>query len=130
MKKVILLLSIITTFIFSGCENKKGDKVKNEPAVLRIAAQPYPLYAPIFVAKNLGFLEEELKNVGATYTWAQFKAGPLVNEAVASGNADVGIMADMPAILAKSSGQDIQIFSHLGYGEKALALVVKSDSSI
>jgi sulfonate transport system substrate-binding protein len=39
-------------------------------------------------------------------------------------------MADMPAILAKSAGQDIQIFANVAYGEKALALLVKNDSPI
>lgn len=39
-------------------------------------------------------------------------------------------MADMPAILARSFGQDIQIISDVAYGEKALALIVKPDSPI
>jgi sulfonate transport system substrate-binding protein len=52
----------------------------------------------------------------------------LVNEAAASGDIDVGFMADVPAIIAKSSGQDIQIFANIARGEKALALIVKKDS--
>jgi len=128
MKKAVFLLGFIAIMTFIGCGDKKSGE--QEKTIVRIGAQPYPLYAPLFAAKNLGYLDEELKKVNAAYTWATFKAGPLVNEAVASGNADIGIMADMPAILAKSSGQDIQIFSHLAYGERALALVVKTDSPI
>ncbi|MDR3346371.1 MAG: aliphatic sulfonate ABC transporter substrate-binding protein [Campylobacteraceae bacterium] len=131
MKKAVLLFGLIAVLFFSGCSEKKSDeKAQKQNAVVRIGAQPYPLYAPLFAAKNLGYIDEELAKVNASYTWTEFKAGPLVNEAVASGNADIGIMADMPAILAKSSGQDIQIFSHIAYGEKALALVVKNDSPI
>jgi sulfonate transport system substrate-binding protein len=98
--------------------------------VLRIGAQPFPLYSSLLVAHKLGYFEEELSKVNATYTWTSFNSGPLVNEAVASGNADIGFMADMPAILAKSAGQDIQIFANVAYGEKALALLVKNDSPI
>ncbi|MDR0575971.1 MAG: aliphatic sulfonate ABC transporter substrate-binding protein [Candidatus Accumulibacter sp.] len=98
--------------------------------ILRIGAQPFPLYSSLLLAHKLGYFEEELSKVNATYTWTLFNSGPLVNEAVAAGNADVGFMADMPAILARSSGQDIQIFAHVAHGEKALALLVGKDSLI
>ncbi|MDR1460247.1 MAG: aliphatic sulfonate ABC transporter substrate-binding protein [Campylobacteraceae bacterium] len=128
MKKIAMfLMGIITVFIVEGCTDKNDGDAKT---VVRIASQPYPFYSQLFVAKHLGILEEELKNVNATFTWAEFKGGPLVNEAVASGNADIGMMGDMPAILAKSSGQDILFFTHMTYGERALALVVKTDSPI
>ena len=97
-------------------------------AELRIAAQPYPLYTPIYVAYEKGYLQEEFDKIGATYTWQEFKSGPLVNEAVAAGEADLGFMADLPAIIAKSSGQPIEIISNVAYGEKGLAVLVKSDS--
>lgn len=102
-----------------------GDKT-----VLRIAAQPFPLYTPIFVAYELGYIDEELEKVGATYTWQTFTSGPLVNEAVAAGEADMGFMADLPAIIARSSGQPIEIVSNVAYGEKGLAVLVKTDSDI
>ena len=98
--------------------------------VLRIGAQPYPLYSDVFVAHELGYLTEELEAVDASYTWNSFKSGPLVNEAAASGSVDAGFMADLPAIIARSTGQDIEIISNVAYGERALAVLVPSDSTL
>jgi sulfonate transport system substrate-binding protein len=133
-KNIVLIMGLV--FILSmiaGCgsnDKNQADKKDESAATLRIGAQPYPLYASVYVAKDKGYLEEELKKVGAKYEWTDFKSGPLVNEAVASGHADIGFMADMPAILAKSSGQDIQIVANIAYGEKALALIVSPNSDI
>lgn len=142
-----ILLSVTIIFgVLTGCQaNMEGtsetqqtegadstDEIQSnsEGTVLRIGAQPFPLYSSVYVAKELGFLEEELDAVGATYEWTEFNSGPLVNEAVAAKTQDIGFMADMPAIIAKSSGQDIQIISNVAYGEKALALLVAADSKI
>lgn len=127
------LSMILLLGIFVGCQNrdtKKSTDAGKSNVALRIGAQPYPLYSSIYVAKELGYLDEELKKVGATYEWTDFKTGPLVNEAVAAGSQDIGFMADMPAILAKSSGQDIEIIANVAYGEKALAVLVAADSNI
>ena len=68
--------------------------------------------------------------MGVTYTWNVFANGPLVNEAVRGGSIDLGMMADLPAIIARSVGLDIVIFSNFGIGEKALALIVPTNSPI
>jgi sulfonate transport system substrate-binding protein len=114
----------------TGAEDATASNTENTETVLRIAAQPYPLYTPIYVAHELGYLDEELSSVGAKYDWQEFKSGPLVNEAVAAGEADMGFMADLPAIIAKSTGQPIEIVSNVAYGEKGLAVLVKPDSPI
>lgn len=103
---------------------------KDEGAVLRIAAQPYPLYSSVYVAYELGYLQEEFDAIGAEYEWTEFLSGPLVNEAVAAGEADLGFMADLPAIIAKSTGQEIEVVSNVAYGEKGLAVLVKEDSDL
>lgn len=138
IKKIITLgvSTILSVGMFTGCQSGDANKstessdAKKSNVVLRIGAQPYPLYSSIYVAKKLGYLDEELKKVGATYEWTDFKSGPLVNEAVAAGSEDIGFMADMPAILAKSSGQEIEIIGNVAYGEKALAILVGADSDI
>lgn len=105
-----------------------GDK--DEGAVLRIGAQPYPLYSSVYVAYELGYLKEEFDAIGASYEWNEFDSGPLVNEAVAAGEADMGFMADLPAIISKSTGQNIEVVSNVAYGEKGLAVLVGADSKI
>lgn len=141
---VICLIAVLCMLSFAGCANDSGDSstmsstlsdpsavdIKGEGTVLRIGAQPFPLYSSVWVAKELGFLQEELDAVGATFEWTEFNSGPLVNEAVAAGTQDIGFMADQPAITAKASGQPIQIISNVAYGEKALALLVPVHSPI
>lgn len=147
MKKLlsVLLTVSLSLLTLAGCgsENtsdaslaeKQNDEAvasadSDEGAVLRIAAQPYSLFASVYVAHKLGYFEEELDKIGASYEWLEFQSGPLVNEAVAAGEADTGFMADLPAIIAKSSGQDIEVVSGLGYGEKSTAVLVSPDSDI
>lgn len=146
MKKKILAVLVavgVITGLATGCgsetktqttesvaESKERADEEAETVNLKIGAQPYPLYTPVYVAKELGYLDEEFENIGATYEWNDFKSGPLVNEAVAAGEADMGFMADLPAIIAKSTGQDIEIVSGVAYGEKGLAVLVKPDSEM
>ncbi len=133
-----LVAGLVAVFA-TGCTKEKAESSDKEvsaeaktesSSTLRIAAQPYPLYSSIWVAYEKGYLREELDAVNTDFTWTQFQSGPLVNEAVAAGEADLGYMADLPAIIAKSSGQDIEIVSNVAYGEKGLAVLVKPDSKI
>lgn len=130
-KKIISLSTMIILSLVSliGCttNNQDGDSGSNK---VRIAIQPYPLYAPIYVAKELGTLEKALKEINKDVQWTSLKSGPLVNESFASGQQDIGVVGDVPAIIAKSSGQNNIIISNSAYGEKALAVLVKSDSNI
>ena len=128
-----LIAALATLSACSGSKTGNNSSIasdRDEGTVLRIGAQPFPLYSSIYVAKELGFLKEELDKVGAKFEWTEFNSGPLVNEAVAAGTQDIGFMADQPAIVAKASGQPIQIISNVAYGEKSLALLVPTDSSI
>lgn len=111
-------------------ETGAEEAARDEGAVLRIAAQPFPLYSSVYVAYELGYLQEEFEAIGAEFTWNEFQSGPLVNEAVAAGEADLGFMADLPAIIAKSTGQDIEVVSNVAYGEKGLAVLVAQDSEL
>lgn len=119
-----------TTAAGEASKESSGDSSKDEGAVLRIGAQPYPLYSSVYVAYELGYLKEEFDAIGASFEWDEFQSGPLVNEAVAAGEEDMGFMADLPAIIAKSSGQEIEIVSNVAYGEKGLAVLVGKDSDI
>lgn len=111
-------------------EKENTETGSAEGKTIRVAAQSYPLYSPINAAYELGYFDEEFSAIGAAYTWTEFTSGPLVNEAVAAGEGDVGFMADLPAIIARSSGQDIQVVSGVSTGERSLAVLVRSDSDI
>jgi sulfonate transport system substrate-binding protein len=97
---------------------------------LRIATQPAPLYAPIFVAKQKHWIEDELAKEGVTVKWSSFVAGPPENESFAAGQQDLGVMGDTPAIIARSAGQNTRIIGISAVGPKALAVVVPKGSLI
>ncbi|MED1440963.1 MetQ/NlpA family ABC transporter substrate-binding protein [Aeribacillus composti] len=83
-----------------GYINSTGNKDKDKPAVS--GAEGWAL--------NKGFLQEELKKIGITnIEYFSFPNGPNLNEAMASGEIDVGILGDTPALLARSSGQKTRL---------------------
>jgi len=104
---------------------------------IRIATQPTPNYAPIFIAKHKAWVEEELTKAGASPSvpspsvhWASFAAGPPVNEAFAAGQTDFGFLGDTPALIGKAAGIDTRIVAKSSTGPKTLAVVVSANSPL
>lgn len=82
------------------------------------------------VARDKGFIDEELGKIGVEAEYvAMTGAGPAINEALASGNLDVGFLGDVPAIIGKANGIDTQLISFSGLNNGA-SLVVHKDSGI
>jgi len=120
-------LAVFGHFYLNGLSSSSG---AGQRKTIRIATQTYPLYASINLARELGFIDDELEAAGYQAQWTDYLSGPLVNEAVAAGEADVGHMADMPAINARSAGLPIQVVAGVASGEKSLAILVRKDSDI
>lgn len=99
---------------------------------IRIATQPIPHYAPLFVAKHKKWIDEELARVGAKppLKWTSFAAGPPMNESFAAGQQDIGFLGDTPAIIGKSAGINTRIIALSSFGPKSLAVVTPVNSSI
>ena len=98
--------------------------------IIRVALQPFPLYGPIFVVKQKGWLEDELKAKGVAVKWTSFQSGPPENESFAAGEQDVGVMGDSPAIIARSAGRDTRVVGISATGPRMLAVVVPAGSKI
>lgn len=128
-KRKVLLVLILTMLVLAliGCTSLSSNK---ESRVLRVAIQPYPLYAPVYVAKELGYFDDYLNEIGVKIKYQSFNSGTLVNESFAAGESDIGVLGDVPAIIARGSGQEIEIISNVAYGEKALAILVSKESDI
>lgn len=99
---------------------------------IRFATQPIPHYAPLFVAKQKKWIEEELAKIGAkpTLKWTSFLAGPPINESFAAGQQDIGFLGDTPAIIGKAAGINTRIIALTSSGPKSLAVVVPANSAI
>lgn len=132
MKKIftLILLTALIGMVLTPVGYSKGKNGGIVAKELRIAFQPIPFYAPIFVAKKQGWLEEELKREKVRVKWISFLAGPPVNEAFAAGEVDIGLMGDTPALIARAAGQDLRIIGLACSGPKAAALVVPKNSTI
>ena len=102
-------------------------------ADLRIGYAPNTFYAPILVAKQKKWLDEELATAGqktTTVKWQSFSAGPMMNEAIAGGQLDVIFTGDFPAILGKATGFDIRLIGISSSGFRSQAGVVLAGSPI
>ena len=120
-----LALTILTVLTMPATQSAQADEI-------RIATQPIPHYAPIFVAKHKKWLEEELAKVGArpAIKWSSFAAGPPINESFAAGQQDIGFLGDTPAIIGKAAGIDTRIIGLTSSGPRSLAVIVPARSGI
>lgn len=127
MKKAIgIVVSFLLTALFSG-----ASALAASPEI-RIATQPIPHYAPIFVAKQKKWLDEELARTGAKVEikWSSFSAGPPINESFAAGQQDFGLLGDTPAIIGKAAGINTRVVALTSSGPKSLAVVVPKNSAV
>lgn len=122
-------LPIAAALMLAGCvggDDSGGSTGGSSSGTLRIGYQVIPNGDPI--VKHEGWLEEALEDVKVE--WQQFDAGADVNQAVASGNVDVGLAGSTLVANGVASGLDYQvpwIFDVIGDNE---ALVVQADSGI
>jgi sulfonate transport system substrate-binding protein len=126
MTRMVTLALVVSVGLAAGACHRDGGKAKT----LRIAIQPAPLYGPIFVAKQQGWIEQELGPKGVSVTWTSFPSGPPENESFAAGEQDVGVMGDSPAIIARSAGQQTRVVGMSATGPSMLAVVVPTASKI
>jgi sulfonate transport system substrate-binding protein len=119
-------------FLLAGCSKaaQTGTTTGITAKQLRVATQPGPQMAPIFVAKEMGWLQNDLAKDGVTVQWSSFLSGPPMNEAFAAGQLDIGFLGDTAAIIPKSAGQNLRIISSVVTAPTALAIVVPKDSPI
>lgn len=130
--KLWIALIVLVTLVIGGCAGQPAVQKKDtsDKQEIRIGMVPLPHYAHMWVAKEKGFLDEELEKAGYKLKWQPFNLGPMVNEAFAAGQIDMGVMGDFPVFVGRSAGTNYRVASIASAGPKALAMVVKKDSSI
>jgi ABC-type nitrate/sulfonate/bicarbonate transport systems, periplasmic components len=113
--KKILALCLIAALVcvcFSGCGSTAAPASAKSSGTegtadysgltLRLAAQYGMQYAPVYVLKEMGYLEQLLP--GVKLEWDQLAGGSAMNEALISGSLDVAFMGIPPALIAIDSG--------------------------
>ena len=91
--------------------------------VLRVADQMGGLEVPLRLAGELEDLPYEIE-------WSSFASGPLVNEAIAAGEVDLGPMGDTPAILSAASGLDTVVVGVRESTGKAASIIANPGTGI
>jgi sulfonate transport system substrate-binding protein len=131
-KKYLVLVVLLFTLLLTACnsngastnteaknESSTGSNTKKDGKTLRLGyinatgstseGKPAVTGAEGWAIEN-GFLQEELKKIGITkIEYYSFPNGPNLNEAMASGEIDLGIFGDTPALLARGAGQKTRL---------------------
>ncbi len=125
---------VLGAAMLAGCGAKDGTQASSDNAkdgnVVNIAIQPSAAFVPLYVAREKGWIEEALKEQGVTVNWNEFESGPPMNESLASGSSDIGVMGDVPAVSSIAAGQKNEIVAMAADGAKSYAMLVSADSEI
>ena len=67
------------------------------------------------IARDNGYFEQEFEKIGVKVNLVPMSgAGPAINEALASGSLDIGILGDVPAVNGKANGIDTTVIAFNG----------------
>ncbi len=123
------MLTMLACLSMSSCKPASHDSKTLK--TVRISLQPIPTYAPMWVARHKGWMDEALSELGEVTTeWSVMRDGPLQNEAFAAGVIDIALTADTPALIGRSAGLDTRIVGLAAKSPQCLAILVPRDSSI
>lgn len=118
------LLSAITLLFFTTI-TVGGTWAEEMPEKLVIGYQAVPNAET--VVKQLGWNEKEL---GIPVKWVKYDSGRHVNQALAEGKVDIGLVGTSPCAAAISQGLPIEVIWIHGVIGDSEALAVKKDSNI
>ena len=132
MKKKVLagLMSLVmATAVLAGCgTSKTSDKGSDEKGMTNVSIQidgsAVPYYAPLYMAKEKGYFEEEGLNVEFYYA----AAADIVKN-VAAGNVEFGFPNADAVVTAKSQGIPVKVV-HTTYQAGLGSIIFGSDSGI
>lgn len=135
-KNLLLMTTLLILLITAACSNQsssvetkddtQANASKETPEKIVLGYQVSPNGE--LVAKALGLLEKKYPDIKVE--WVKFEAGRDVNNAIASGSIDFGLVGTPPASIGVASKLPYKIYYlHDVIGESE-ALVVKEDSGI
>lgn len=135
-KKVVSLLVIVSLLLLAACnaatETNSGasgkQSKKNESYTVKIANLSL---APLNVAHEKGWIEEEFAKIGATVEFSNHTSGPPINEGIASKRVDLAVMGEGAVLGGANNNLDIKLLSIISAGRKGTNnIIVPKGSSI
>lgn len=127
-KLSIIILSLGLLLGLSGCKSKDMTIEKTSDGLTKVSIQidgaATPYYAPLYVAKENGWFEEEGLDVEFYYA----SASEIVKN-VAANNVEFGFPNSDPVVMGRSNGVPVKII-HTTYQEGLGSIIYKKDSNI
>ena len=102
-------------------------RARSAPPPFRVG---YQKYGNLALLKGSGQLEEKLGSLGIAVEWKQYLSGPLLLEALAAEEIEVGSAGEAPPIFAQAAGAPIVYVASEPPAPKGEAILVAKDSPI
>lgn len=107
---IVLAFTILSIVGVSACEKDNSSTKVQQLPTLKIGTLFRALdYAPFYIAKEKGWLEEAVQGKAKIEYIPTFQTPPSANESMASGQTDIIMTAGVPAIVAQASGVNLRI---------------------
>ena len=143
MKKILtaVLMLAMTASLLAGCGSGNSGSTSASAAssaaseaeggerTVNLAIQPSCAFVPLVIARESGWIEEAMAEIGVNVVWTDFESGPPMNESFAAGQQDIGVIGDVPSVSAIAAGQE-NVFIAACEGGPSYGMVVMEDSGI
>lgn len=116
-----LLMSFSFLFLLSACCKKTVERN------VRIAIQPSAAFVPLYVARYTGAIEKALAPKKVTVIWQDFESGPPMNESLSADLSDIGLIGDVPTVLALAGTTKMKLVGIPARGPDAYAMLSRAD---
>ena len=133
--RLLSLFSVVLLVAISACNQPVANSEGVNESVAVSGAIPtefkigYQLTAgPEVLAKSLNMVETEFPDVAIE--WLAFDSGPSINEAIASGEIDVGLVGSVPVSTAVADDLPLQVYFIINVIGDSEALAVTETSGI
>lgn len=122
-KSHFFLLTLILTLIltFTACKPAQRS--------VRIAIQPSAAFIPLYIARYTNAIENALKKKNVTLVWQDFESGPPMNESLSAEMTDIGVIGDVPTVLALAGTTKMKLVGIPARGPDAYAMIARADDS-
>lgn len=122
----IVLIMIAVCVIGCGSSETNGKSGNRE---VHLAIQPSCAFVPLVIARESGWIDDAMKELGVTVVWTDFESGPPMNESFAAGQQDIGVIGDVPAVSAVAAGQK-NVYIAAAEGGPSYGMLVSDSSGI
>lgn len=122
----IVLIMIAVCVI--GCGSSETN-AKSGNREVHLAIQPSCAFVPLVIARESGWIDEAMKEIGVTVVWTDFESGPPMNESFAAGQQDIGVIGDVPAVSAVAAGQK-NVYIAAAEGGPSYGMLVADNSGV